>query len=872
MVFAARRREMFVLSLSLLFLITGLGVVAADTPVATVKQVKQRVNIEAHNEPVQSVLARLGHANNANITIATDVSGYVTIELHHVTIEQALKAIVTPLGAEYRLRDGVYAIERMPSRQMQPNSSTPSVLPLTIITAGRAAARLRPLFPQASIREDAQSNSLVVIATPADLQSMRTVLQGIDVKSPTTVVTQAIAVRTTRADKISSQLHESFPSARIAVVGEKQLLVTAIPSDLEQIKNAVLALDSPLVTPPPTAMTSEAVRVIQRRPQDIARAVTRQVANVRAAVSGGTVVLTGPPDAVMRAKALVAQIDLPPFDARYTQVYRIRSFDAASVADLLRRSFRDIDISVDTSLNALAVNATAAQQQRIADSLAQLDAPQTNIPGAAGFAGLSGGGSTTELITLKSAMPGQNLGGVDPVSAIVQALTQIAPDIKVLQLGAPGQLALIGPASSIRNAKDFIEKVDIIPPQVVLDTEILEIDETVAKNLGLQLTAGTFSTTFSETTPPVNADGTAGKLIALQPLTRTPISFAAQINALIQNGTGRVLADPRITTLSGHTATIRAGDTISILTTTSGNAGTIATTQIQSFQTGVTLDITPLVDAQGGITVLLHPVVNSLTGTLNGVPEISTRDTQTTVHLHNEETLVIGGLIQESNNRTINKIPILGDLPLVGKLFQNSNVNDSRNELIIVVTPHIVVQGATVLPGPPFREMPVPKALPTLPPDARLPEPNGQLPAKPIPTPVSAVAPAAAPPTASPAPAPSAFAATNVFTFGSAPQNNFAKSTDPAQIFFATLSPTVVSNGTSVRVAAITTSNVNAVKLQIGNQAVGLGQIGPGRWQGTFPFPAGSYSNSQSAITLALTATKLDGGSATIPIVINISP
>ena len=126
--------------------------------------------------------------------------------------------------------------------------------------------------------------------------------------------------------------------------------------------------------------------------------------------------------------------------------------------------------------------------------------------------------------------------------------------------------------------------------------------------------------------------------------------------------------------------------------------------------------------------VALHPVVNSLIGTNNGVPEISTRDTQTTVHLHDDETLVIGGLIQETDTRTTSKVPVLGDIPVVGRVFRNDQVNGSRNELIIVVTPHIVKPGSTAMPGPALRATPSAAPLPTLPPNTQLPPPNGQLP------------------------------------------------------------------------------------------------------------------------------------------------
>src|SRR6202035_258554 len=172
-------------------------------------------------------------------------------------------------------------------------------------------------------------------------------------------------------------------------------------------------------------------------------------------------------------------------------------------------------------------------------------------------------------------------------------------------------LILTGSPQSVEAAKDLIAELDVIPQSVVLDTEILELDERSSRNLALQLLTTSIGSTFSEIQPtPDPNSGNTGRLIRLQPLTRTGLSFQAQVNLLIQNGKARVLADPRITTISGRTATIRAGDSIAILTTTGGGTGTVATTQLQTFQTGVTLDITPVVNAGNFITVALHPTVN----------------------------------------------------------------------------------------------------------------------------------------------------------------------------------------------------------------------------------------------------------------------
>jgi type II secretory pathway component GspD/PulD (secretin) len=870
------------IGLPLFVALSGVGATAAPGAAPH----PRKVVLHARNESVRSVLVRVAHDTGADIVIGEGVSGYVTLELHGVALAPALHAILDPLGATFMLRNGVYDVERANTTGVSPAAGTgPVVLPLTIITAKRAAATLRPLFPSVSVSEDSRSNALVVVGTAGDVQAMRTVLQGLDVRNPATPVTEAYALHGPgQASALVQSLHGAFPAAKFIATGPRQLLITAAPNELVQIKAAVSALDAPSITPPPAAFASEAIPVSRRAPRDLARSLAAQVPGLRVGVSGSAVTLSGPPEAVARGKTLVAQLDLPGFGERYTQVYRIRTLDASSVADLLRRSFRELDVTVDASLNAIAVTGTAAQQQRIADAVAQLDAPAStpNAPFAQS-GGMSAGGST-DVVTLKSFIPGQSQGGIDAVASFTQALQIITPDVRVVQLPTPGQIALVGPPQSVRTAREFIDKVDVVAPLVVLDTEVLEVDESVAKNLGLQLGTAVVSSTFSEIQPLPNADGTVGRIGNFQALTRTPISFTAQLNLLVQNGKGRVLADPRITTLSGRTASIRAGDTISILTTTAGNAGTIATTQVQSFQTGVTLDITPSVTPDGGITVALHPVVNSLIGTNAGVPEISTRDTQTTVHLQDDETLVIGGLIQENDTRTTTKVPVLGDLPVVGRVFRNDNVQGQRNELIIVVTPHIVKPGKNVLPGPAVKTIPTPPALPTLPPNTQLPSPSGQLPtvrgaagtrsAQPLApgTPVPGAQGAVTPvPSATPVAAPTAFAQTNVFTFGSAPQSNFAKPTDPVQIFYATLSPTVASSGTPVHVAAVTTTNANTVKLQIGSQTIVLARTAPGQWQATFPFPLAAVAVGQSGVQLSLVASRADGTSATVPIPMNIT-
>ena len=344
-------------------------------------------------------------------------------------------------------------------------------------------------------------------------------------------------------------------------------------------------------------------------------------------------------------------------------------------------------------------------------------------------------------------------------------------------------------------------------------------------------------------------------------------------------------SDPRITTISGRTASIRAGDTISIQTTAGGGAGTVATTQLQTFQTGVTLDITPIVNADNFISVLLHPTVNSETGLLNGIPQISTRDTQTTVALHDGETLIIGGLIQEDNTLNETKIPLLGDLPLVGPAFKNSQVSNQRNELVITVTPHIISPGDPQI----FSDRNLPKVesaqpLPTLPPDTVLPTarptraPRHQIATPPPvaePTPVAVAAtpvPTPAPRAQAPTPAPVSAAIGNGpgYTFGSLPNSTAANDTDALKIYYVNITPSLPWTGKVITINAVCSNNVQRLTLTYGGGfSVQLSPQTLGHWQAVFPFPSAAAAALGSSPSVTLNAMRSDlsaNATVTVPL------
>ena len=124
--------------------------------------------------------------------------------------------------------------------------------------------------------------------------------------------------------------------------------------------------------------------------------------------------------------------------------------------------------------------------------------------------------------------------------------------------------------------------------------------------------------------------------------------------------------------------------------------GAAAPTQtIQREEVGVKLSITPLINADGYITTTIKPEVSSVlgfTGVNNDLPIIATRQASTTVRLKDGNSVIIGGLLSEEKSTNITKVPLLGDIPGLGVLFQHRSNTTSKKDLVIEVTPHVMAE------------------------------------------------------------------------------------------------------------------------------------------------------------------------------------
>ncbi len=184
---------------------------------------------------------------------------------------------------------------------------------------------------------------------------------------------------------------------------------------------------------------------------------------------------------------------------------------------------------------------------------------------------------------------------------------------------------------------------------------------------------------------------------------RPDINMGATIEALQENDLLQILAEPNLIAQDGKEASFLAGGQFPfpVLTTTSTGGGTAPVITVQFKPYGVQLDFTPTITPNGSIDLKVSPEVSSLDFTnavvLAGyqIPALSSKRADTEVTLRDGQSFVIAGMINDEVTQTIDKVPWLGDIPILGTLFKSRSTNKTSSELLVVITPHL----ATPLPA-----------------------------------------------------------------------------------------------------------------------------------------------------------------------------
>jgi len=241
-------------------------------------------------------------------------------------------------------------------------------------------------------------------------------------------------------------------------------------------------------------------------------------------------------------------------------------------------------------------------------------------------------------------------------------------------------------------------------PQILIKVRFADVDRSVSSNLGLNLfSTGAARTIGGVTTqqfsPPVVTSNGNGATATLSNalnlfLYRPDLNLGATIEALEGRNLLQILAEPNVLAMNGKPASFISGGQVPIPVVQGGSNIGAVTIQFKEF--GVKLDFLPTITPRGTIRLQVAPEVSSLDYSnatiLQGftVPAIATRRVQTEIELESGQSFAIAGLLDNRFNETLDKIPGIGSIPLLGKLFQSRVLSKSNSELLIMVTPELI--------------------------------------------------------------------------------------------------------------------------------------------------------------------------------------
>ena len=229
------------------------------------------------------------------------------------------------------------------------------------------------------------------------------------------------------------------------------------------------------------------------------------------------------------------------------------------------------------------------------------------------------------------------------------------------------------------------------PTQVRLEAQVIAIRPTDRQNLGIR-----YGNSPSES-PGIflfgESYGTSGT-----PFRKNPINWVTdrhsginlQVEALVSKNKAKMLSRPSIMTMSGESAVIQVGGEIPYSVRSSDG---VYTTNFKNY--GIILKFKPIVDGEKRIVSAVHAEVSNMSGeTVDGQPILTHRGAEAVVTMTSGSTLVIGGLMDSSEQKNVVKIPLLGDIPIIGEFFKYTSKTKEKQELLILVTPYIVENGS----------------------------------------------------------------------------------------------------------------------------------------------------------------------------------
>ena len=657
----------------------------APVPGGAAVSTEGQITFNFENQPIQAVVqAILGALLKENYTIAPNVTGNVTFSTSRpITSEQAMPILEMLLAWTNNAlvrKEGRYEV--LPVKEAIPGNLTPRiappnlakgyevrVFPLKYISATEMQKLLKPYAKNdAIISADSARNMMVMAGTASELANYQRTIEVFDVDWLKGMSVGVFSLRNTDVTKVQPELDKIFGAA-----GE-----------------------SPLA--------------------GMFRFIPMEATN-------SVVVITSQPDYLKQAEAWLYRLDLGAGEnGTQLYVYDVKNVKAVDLSEHLNAIFtgqvsqRSSGGVVAPGLKAVNIGGlgTGIGATNTSSSMTQRSA-YTGTSQTQNRTGVGATGANSNLSTTGTGTPGTGN-------------TQKPSDIRITPIEENNQLLVMATPAEWDSILAAIRRLDISPLQVQIEAKILEVTLSGDLSYGVQWwLAGMIN---NSTTPSSATGVTYGPGYTGNPQDRHRASlggssppspngalglfysflnkdFQVAINALQQNGQSKVLSTPSLVVLNNQQAQITVGTQVPLISTsivgygtgtatTTDNGTTVSGTGIGTasyVSTGVTLSITPRVNP-GGLVYMDVSQEDSAPGvpaSNNPNPPISQRNLQTQVAVQSGDTVLLGGMIQDTTTDSKSGVPGIASIPIIGSLFGNTTGHHDRTELIVLITPRVIV-------------------------------------------------------------------------------------------------------------------------------------------------------------------------------------
>ena len=314
----------------------------------------------------------------------------------------------------------------------------------------------------------------------------------------------------------------------------------------------------------------------------------------------------------------------------------------------------------DKRTGAVIVSGDSATVSRARALIAALDAPRYGAHGA----------NSSHAFQLRYLRP----------TELTAQLKDILPDGSFVADDRQNAIVVTGNSEMQETAAAFLASMDVPAPQVMFEVKVADLQpQNDQSNVGFQfggvdLTGKPFpgGTTYA--------------------FTKNAIAVTATLNALVSSGHATILATPKLVTLNNREASLLIGQTYPVVFYDAKIGGQ----QVQFVDIGVKLRLTPTIGADGSVTAEMHPEYSAIQSFVGGYPVLANRKIDSTLRVRDNETIVLGGLLRDIDSDTVSKVPFLGDIPVFGQLFRNREHSRERDEVVFLITPHVLTGNQTI--------------------------------------------------------------------------------------------------------------------------------------------------------------------------------